>query len=470
MRLLILVHRYTGLLISLIIVLWCLSGIVMMYVQYPQYTRTQQLLDLEPLELSRCCVLPDDWSEDFSISAAQVEMFLGDPVLRVSARQGRWSINLATGIMIEGIDEGRARAVAERASGSPVTYRGLIERDQWTVAGGYDIHRPLHHFAVQDNANTELYVSAATGQLVLRTTGTERFWNWLGAVIHWLYPTELRRHVGAWSQTVICLSIAGTILTLTGIYVGIARYRLGAGSPYRGWFLWHHIAGLIFGVFTLTWIVSGLLSMTPFGALSGRDFSSERNNIRGGDLNFGHVAASLSSMDMSQVDGGSVRLTSSMFAGEFAWIARSSADDAGRMGIPLDDDLLRSHAVKARPLALVESVDVIIKPDAYYYSHHEVRTFPVLRIEYEDGERLYLDTVSGELLSAVDSDRRWSRWLFSRIAPWRFRCLGPSAAGLGYLHADSDGRCHVRVGDGRLSWLDANGSLGQANFLIPAYW
>jgi hypothetical protein len=71
MRLLILLHRYVGLYIGIIIVLWCLSGIVMMYVQYPEYSRTEQLVDLQPLELSRCCVLPEDWSDDFPISAAQ---------------------------------------------------------------------------------------------------------------------------------------------------------------------------------------------------------------------------------------------------------------------------------------------------------------------------------------------------------------------------------------------------------------
>ena len=58
------------------------------------------------------------------------------------------------------------------------------------------------------------------------------------------------------------------------------------------------------------------------------------------------------------------------------------------------------------------SLGLIDEADAYYYSHHEIRTFPVLRVRYQDGERLYLDTVSGELVSAVDSDRRWSRWLF----------------------------------------------------------
>src|SRR6185503_2543634 len=35
----------------------------------------------------------------------------------------------------------------------------------------------------------------------------------------------------------------------------------------RGWKLWHHYAGLIFGLFTLTWVTSGLLTMNPWGLL-----------------------------------------------------------------------------------------------------------------------------------------------------------------------------------------------------------
>jgi hypothetical protein len=101
-----------------------------------------------------------------------------------------------------------------------------------------------------------------------------------------------------------------------------------------------------------------------------------------------------------------------MFAGEFAWIAWNSVDEAQRTGEALNDEVLRSHTAAARPQVPIKSIDELSEPDAYYYSHHEVRTFPVLRIHYEDGERLYLDTVSGDLVSAVDSDRRWSRWLF----------------------------------------------------------
>jgi len=415
MRLLILLHRYLGMIIGVVIVLWCLSGFVMMYVQYPEYSRAEQLADLEPLEVGSCCVLPEDWSDEFRFLNAQVESYLGSPVLRITSGREFWTIDLTSGQLIESIDETVALSVVERLVEEPVIYRGQLERDQWTVAGGYDAHRPLYHFAVQDEANAEWYVSGTTGQLILGTTGTERFWNWLGSVIHWIYPTELRRNVGAWSQIVIWLSIAGTFLTVTGLYVGIARYRRGKASPYRGWLLWHHYLGLVFGLFTLTWMVSGLLSMTPYGALAGRDFSPERENIRGGELTFGRVTSKLVLLDQDLIPAGTVRLTSSMFAGHFAWIAWNASGNSARLGPALTNAHLLTHAVAVRPQVAIQSQSLIDEPDAYYYSHHDARSFPVFRIQYEDGDRLYLDAVSGDLISAVDSGRRWSRWLFHAL-------------------------------------------------------
>jgi len=68
----------------------------------------------------------------------------------------------------------------------------------------------------------------------LLTTARERFWNWLGAVPHWLYFTELRRHPNIWSQVLIVTSLLGCFLA---------------------------------GVIALTWVLSGLLSMNPWGWL-----------------------------------------------------------------------------------------------------------------------------------------------------------------------------------------------------------
>ena len=61
--------------------------------------------------------------------------------------------------------------------------------------------------------------------MVQLTTRFQRFWGWLGAVPHWLYPTILRQDGALWSQVVICTSLIGCFLTVTGLWVGIARLR-----------------------------------------------------------------------------------------------------------------------------------------------------------------------------------------------------------------------------------------------------
>ena len=61
-RFLFLLHRYLGIALGLLISLWCLSGFVMMYVQFPDLSREEQLLGLNDLDLTTCCILPDDFS------------------------------------------------------------------------------------------------------------------------------------------------------------------------------------------------------------------------------------------------------------------------------------------------------------------------------------------------------------------------------------------------------------------------
>lgn len=384
----------------------------MMYVQYPEYPRAEQLANLERLNLSECCIVPDDLSGGLELSGAIVESFLGDPILRFYSSSQYWAANLTNGQSIFEIDSDHARSVVERQSDATVSQYATIERDQWTVAGGYDRHRPLYRFAIDDDIATEVYVSGTTGEVVLKTTGNDRFWNWMGSVIHWIYPMWLRSHVQAWSQLVIWLSIVATFLTLTGLYAGIDRLRRAGRSSYRGWLLWHHYLGLVFGIFMLAWIVSGLLSMTPFGALSGRDFSSERDNIRGRKMTLDHVISNLYLINQQLIPPDTVRLTASEFAGEFAWIAWNSAEQSVRLGNTITTTQLSMQANFARPLKPILSMGTITESDNYYYSHHRDRRFPVFRIVYQDGERLYLDKVSGDLVSGIDADRRWSRWLF----------------------------------------------------------
>jgi hypothetical protein len=155
-----------------------------------------------------------------------------------------------------------------------------VEVDQWTLQ--QRSYAPLYKASVADERGTVLYVSGLTGEVVQDTRRSERFWNWLGAVPHWLYFTVLRQDGALWSQVVIWTSLLGTFLTLTGVYVGIRMYGRGRRkSPFRGIALWHHWAGLIFGLVTLTWVFSGFASMQPWGWLESQGPGEELQAMAG---------------------------------------------------------------------------------------------------------------------------------------------------------------------------------------------
>jgi hypothetical protein len=103
---------------------------------------------------------------------------------------------------------------------------------------------PMHVFALDDADDTRLYVSEVSGDVELRTTRQERFWGYLGPVLHWLYFTPLRRNGPLWSELVIWSSLIGCVLCITGIVWGLWRFsprssyrlkRTRSTSPYAGY-------------------------------------------------------------------------------------------------------------------------------------------------------------------------------------------------------------------------------------------
>src|SRR5258707_4401720 len=221
-RPILLLHRYLGIAVGALMVMWCLSGVVMMYQSYPALGEGARLAHLEPIAWKGCCKIPDTLPAGAQPGSIGIEMLGGRPVLFLGGNSR--PIDLVTGALIESISLGQAAGVAKRfaTTNSPQPrLLGLIDRDQWTVSGDFNSERPLFRFGLGDAADTELYVSSSSGRAVQLITARERFWNWLGAVPHWLYFTELRRHAGGWSQVVIYASLLGCFLTGIGIYLGV---------------------------------------------------------------------------------------------------------------------------------------------------------------------------------------------------------------------------------------------------------
>jgi hypothetical protein len=100
-----------------------------------------------------------------------------------------------------------ALATAPRVNDQPALLIAAeeIDEDQWTL-NRYHQEQSIFRFAFGDPDRSVLYVSAASGRVILRTTLAQRFWNWLGAIPHWLYLEPLRTDPWLWTQTVIWTS------------------------------------------------------------------------------------------------------------------------------------------------------------------------------------------------------------------------------------------------------------------------
>jgi uncharacterized iron-regulated membrane protein len=432
-RLLILVHRYLGIVFGLIVALWCLSGFVMMYVQYPDLSDQEYLSGLRPLETSDCCVANQEVLEQLAdIDELSIEMLAGQPAMRV--RYGRdisLLVNLRTGWWFSTIDQESAMLQADAflaASGidGETSFVARRMRDQWTVAGYFNAYRPLFHFAGDDDAETHVYVSGVNGQVIQTTTSTERFWNWFGAVTHWIYPTVIRQNTPLWTQVVIWLTIPSLFLIVVGIYLGIKQYGAqsdGSRSPYKGLNLWHHYSGLIFALVTVTWLFSGLLSMNPWGAFEGDSGSAERSRLQNSTVSVAQLNNIVTMLGDSELPSATVQIRSVPVDGTLALVATDSSGRGTRLDAttlrpdPLAENAWERVVEMINPDTPVLQAGMIDSADRYYFSHHEEVSFPVYRIEFDDDERTryYLDPTTAELLQKVDSNRRWNRWLFEGL-------------------------------------------------------
>jgi hypothetical protein len=432
MRALLLLHRWLGITCGWFVLLWCLSGFVMMYVAYPEVDATQQRQALAPLDFRHCCRLDraQRYEPDATLAGARIEMLSGRPVARL---QSTWPdlVDLESGTAVEALDAGSLRAAAawhgtNLGARSPPQYLGHVDVDQWTLLVRQ--YAPLALFDLGDPAGTRIYLSE-TGELIQRTTTTQRFWNWLGSVTHWIYPTLLRRHTSAWIQVIIWTSLLGALTTVLGVYIGLRRLkrrRSGRWSPYQGIAWWHHTAGLAFGILALTWLASGFLSVTPWGLLESPGAGTERQQLERAPWTWADFERWVSALPLASLPTDTVRVETAPFAGHMAFVAhtRDGAQlrlDAQFQSAPLALTELRAAAASLHPAGLA-TADLLTAPDEYYFEHHVARDFPVFRAVLADEEqtRYYFDPGTGALLLKADRPRRWLRWLFEGLHRFDF--------------------------------------------------
>lgn len=428
-RVLVYSHRWLGILLGVLFVVWFASGIVMMYARMPEITAAERLARVSAINPAFIRTAPQVPAGS-DITRLSIGTLEGRPVYRITAG-GRTQLTFAdTGDAVPPVDAGQALRIGRAFVGglSDVTYDArLTDADQWSF--GVRGRMPLHRLIVDDAAGTRLYVTESGGDVVLKTTASGRFWGWTGAVLHWIYFTPLRRNSALWNDVIVWSSIAGTIMCLAGLVWGVWRwspirgYRLRRQphwSPYAGWMRWHHYAGLIFGLVTTTWIFSGLLSMDPWDWHPGTAPTREqRMRVSGGSLALPDLPVEqIRRVIQAFAPGLPKEIDITRFRGHYYASSGLGIVSFDEPQFGARDQLPADTMVGAANLAMngvpIIGLSWLDDYDAYYYDRSRGLSLPVLRVRYGDPQEtwLYFDPRRGAIARKEERLTRLNRWLY----------------------------------------------------------
>jgi hypothetical protein len=460
-RALILIHRYLGIPLSALFVLWFVTGIAMIYVGgMPTLSVQARLERLPALDLTAVRYTPAEAAERAAsgFGRGALTTVLDRPAYRFSSAYGTATVFADTGDPLEEIDVETARGVAAAFVESPASAVELLRTvespDQWTLQMRRDM--PLYKFAVDDGAGTQVYVSQYLGDVRLVTTTRTRTLAWIATIPHWFYITPLRTNQPLWYWTVVVTSALGCLLAVLGLVLGVTQFhrsqpfRWSSVVRYQGWLRWHYISGVFFGVFALTWVFSGLLSMEPF------DWANDVDSleIRGDALTGGPVeleqfppfaaepwAALLGARTLKEVEFRRV-LDAPYYLARFTHATAEADPRRERLHQPypitgraepqhmlVDARTLREQTEPfatesllarlrdAAPDANVVTQELLTDYDSYYYSRNRQAALPVLRVKFDDPHEtwVYIDPALGQLVASIHRLHRVERWLYNGL-------------------------------------------------------
>jgi hypothetical protein len=204
---------------------------------------------------------------------------------------------------------------------------------------------------------------------------------------------------------------------------------------------------VVFGITTLTWVFSGLVSMEPFAWTNARGVAVDEAAFDGGDLDlaaFGPLnqpalaallPAGTKSLDLVWKEGKPHLLAAYSAPRQDMDVKRDrlhqpynirgqgQADsvliDAStlRLRNGLDQNALVARLQDAVPDATATDTTLLTDYDDYYYSRQGELPLPVLRVKFDDPMQswIYVDPHRGELLSLIHKSSRLERWLYNGL-------------------------------------------------------
>lgn len=428
-------HRWLGIATCLVFALWFASGAVLLFQPFPSLSRDAQLELQRPVDLAAVLVAPSRALSAVGGDASSLRLIqYGDrPAYLVQEDSRIVAVDARTGTILPMINVAQAKAVATAAFGVDTALYGPFSYDQWIVHNRFDPLRPLYRIDLGDEQGTQYYLSARTGELVQRTTRHERGWNWVGAVLHWVYFTPIRSSFALWDNGVWIISLITMLVAIAGTILGVIRtmaalrLRKPALSFFRpAWMRWHHILGLFASVFVLSWIFSGWLSM-DHGRLfaRGEATSAQISSYHGKPLV--EALRSISPKSLRAL-GETTELSFDAVGGAPILIA-SHKDDARKL---FDVNLealnsggliasVRKGIAAAWPNTRVTRMDAVETTDVYALAEGWPPSAVRMTLDGPpDTPTVYVDGANGRLLTVMSTSRAAYAWIYYALHTFNF--------------------------------------------------
>lgn len=240
-------HKWFGIPLAVMFIMWYVSGIVMLYHQFPRLTPSTT-----PVEEVSLASLSEVWKEVPDTFSTCRILFSGKRPLVKAGDETYGSFSPSR-------DDLRDIAASFKTGVAYVDT--LADIDKWIPFNQLMPHLPIYRVVGSDDSYT--YVSSKTGEVIGRNTRVGRAWAWIGALPHYVYITPIRRDVGLWRDVVIWMSGLSTLSVIFGLVIAV-RFLIRRRSMHifkNRWWQLHYSWGLVFGLFMLAFIFSGMMSL-----------------------------------------------------------------------------------------------------------------------------------------------------------------------------------------------------------------
>lgn len=436
------VHRILVTLLSVLFLVWFLSGFVMIYHTFPKVQIQDKHRTMSGLAIKD--ILPDTIlsfiPEEEMITRLELQNQISQPVFKVRTNKQTYKISaINPAVEVRPISFEEIRMYAQQWCNAEIEKADtLYKLEQWIPFSRYREDMPIYKFYFSDPLKHQLYVSSVTGEAIQFTNKDSRFWAWLGAIPHWVYFTGLRQHAKLWADVIIWLSGIGCIMCLSGTILGIRSYyrsfkrKKQFKSPYKKTaYKWHHITGFIFGVFVFTFAFSGMMSLAPVPQWISKQHNpaiQQQLFQKGQTLPLEQYRTSFHTLQQKYPSGiKSIEWTSfgdiplyKVIIEDSMLILNASDTDVQPLFLTeqnIDDYLSRIHT---------ENISILLtnEYDNYYISRKTKLPLPVYKVYANDPDQssYYIDPQTGNI-RYFNTNTRIRKWAYQGLHSFSFKWL-----------------------------------------------